>query len=195
MLTVNNYTITSEDLYRPLGIITEAGCCSGWYQDRAVELMNIEASDEDFFFADIFICETDGKQYAVCGNGDVTSPDTQFWFLELDDDDYVKSDKYIDLFTDVAYCNIQEYKEDYSAYNTAEECELTYEEIQDCNESLRNVELDFRPHDIIATDYVTVDGTDEFELFYRVSDDVRIAAYLAGARYEVYICGYTFYLN
>lgn len=94
MLTVNNYTITSEDLYRPFGYITEAGCCPGWYQDKVVELMCIDVSDEDFFFADIFVSEKDGKQYAVCGNGDATSPDTQFWFLELDADDYVKSDKY-----------------------------------------------------------------------------------------------------
>ena len=90
MFRVNNYDFCSDSFYSSqAGVLTEVGY-SGEYASEAAEILGLEYDEnEPEAWADIYISST-GKQYAVCGTSMVTASGTDFYYKELEANQYIE---------------------------------------------------------------------------------------------------------
>ncbi len=185
-MKVQNYDYTSDNLLTSAaGYITETGCCEE-YMTEAADILGLEYDDDEDVWADIYFCMSDGKQYAVCGDGDATSSSTTYYYKELDYDEYVHSDKYESEFgakaeEEVEWCD----DEDITIVDAEDGRELADDEKDNADEICDNYEITYKGQDpAVVDDTDNVESSDDaFNGFARACDDVRICAYLAGLRH------------
>jgi len=187
-MKVQNYDYTSDNLLTSAaGYIAEAGSC-GEYMTEATSILGLEYDDDDDdVWADIYFSTSDGKQYAVCADGDATSTSTKFYYKELEYDEYVHSDKYNDEFwnkaeQEVEWCD----DEDITIVDAEDGRELADDEKDNADEICgHNYEITYKGQDpAVIDDTDNVESSDDaFNGFARACDDVKICAYLAGLRH------------
>ena len=91
MMKVNNYDFCSDSFYSSqAGLLKPVGYC-GEYESEAAEILCMEYDEnEPEAWADIMFSSETGKQYAVCGTSMVTASGTDFYYKELEENQYIE---------------------------------------------------------------------------------------------------------
>ena len=90
-MKVNNYDFCSDSFYSSqAGLLKPVGYC-GEYESEAAEILCMEYDEnEPEAWADIMFSSETGKQYAVCGTSMVTASGTDFYYKELEENQYIE---------------------------------------------------------------------------------------------------------
>ena len=91
MMKVNNYDFCSDSFYSSKAGILNAVGYSGEYASEAAEILGLEYDEnEPEAWSDIMFSIETGKQYAVCGTSMVTASGTDFYYKELEENQYIE---------------------------------------------------------------------------------------------------------
>ena len=91
MIRVNNYDFCCDSFYASQAGILNAVGYSGEYASEAAAILGLEYDEnEPEAWSDIMFSSETGKQYAVCGTSMVTASGTDFYYKELEENQYIE---------------------------------------------------------------------------------------------------------